>query len=415
MGVALATLVVVTPGATAAKGKQRFAGTVVVAVTSAQATLPPVLTEIGPAARAMEQLFNDRRLLVDADGDALELDVRFCDNENDVELAQGCAHDAVEAGAVANLSSFDLNGASLPIYEDAGIPWFMPLAVSPDELSSPVSYVVDPTISYWGHLGEAMVAESRTGCKSTAIVRIDNPTLELLRVAWTLGLEKAGGKVVTDVKIPAALSYEPLVDQALADGATDCILMLANEDQATPFAAALAETPASGKVLLSSAVGVFTEDSVIQSGGRKSPLIGAPLYGYFPGPNEKAWADYRKVMAKYAPGTRLGTSSQNVFQAFELFRHVVAGIEGRVTAESFKAQLDETDHVPRLGGKIPPGLSFKTPKLPQVAPLSRIFGMYGWGPFEVTKRGKIRSADDAAWSDGTEYVVEAVGKLSGIA
>ena len=91
------------------------------------------------------------------------------------------------------------------------------------------------------------------------------------------------------------------------------------------------------------------------TGGAKSPLKGGVSTGFFPPPQDKAWADFRKGMQKYAKNTQLEPAGQKAWLAIQLAAQIMKSIDGPVTAESFVAAVDATTDDPHPGRQAPAG------------------------------------------------------------
>jgi hypothetical protein len=93
-----------------------------------------------------------------------------------------------------------------------------------------------------------------------------------------------------------------------------------------------------------------------------------------------------------------------------LAEDIIPAIDGEVTRESLKAQLDATSDLDTRGTTATP-IDFTTPFACGV--LARVFNTYYWGP-QVVKKGKITDAKGAAWTDGADEVIAGFGKLCDI-
>jgi hypothetical protein len=264
------------------------------------------------------------------------------------------------------------------VLAEAGIPFFAPTLLSTGtvEGTSKNTYVLAFTLGIFQGLVEQLVD---AGYKKIVGVATGQG---MAIGGLTEPIAKQGGGSVTMVEAPLQNpNWSQIVEQATADA--DAIILVMDEATAKGFLDAFAQ---SGKdTPISSVIGIVTNDLIKVTGGKKSPLVGGIATGFFPTPEDKAWADYRKSMKKYGNGTQLEPAGQQMWAAVELASEIAQGIGGDVTAASFTAAVDGTTSIPTLGGKFPPGLSFQQPQ----GIFPRIFNNDYWGPLKVTGKAVV--------------------------
>jgi hypothetical protein len=233
-----------------------------------------------------------------------------------------------------------------------------------------------------------------------------NPVLKVIEGA----LNEGGAEMLDPISIPGTTQdFAPVLAQAL-EGDPDGLFPFVDESFNGRIATAAAQAPDTFEWM--GVYGTITPDLVTQTGGAKGPLEGAILTAQWQPPTAKVWAVYRKSMKKYASKTQQEPASQNAWLGTILLAEdILPVIEGEVTRESVKAQLDATDALDTRGATAKP-IDFTAPFPCGV--VARTFNTFYWGA-QIVKSGKIKDVKGAEWSDAADLVIEGFGSLCDLA
>jgi ABC-type branched-subunit amino acid transport system substrate-binding protein len=150
------------------------------------------------------------------------VDLVVCNDQNDSNVAAGCARDAVSQGVVAVLGYFSFAGnAVLPILEQAGIPYVGNSILSISDAGSKAAFPLEGGIvSIGADTGRALV---EAGCKGVGAVGDGSIAASLYSNNAKTGVEKSGGTWSGDVQTTVGTpDYGPAVASLVSKGA-DCI------------------------------------------------------------------------------------------------------------------------------------------------------------------------------------------------
>jgi branched-chain amino acid transport system substrate-binding protein len=336
---------------------------------------PPSVCEMAPAAKAAVKTYNAQGGVKTADGTTHKLELIVCNNQNDRAKIADCARQFVEEEVAFATGGATFADELLPILEEAGIAYFGPNVLSSGtaEGTAPNSYVLGFTLGLFTGLvdelskGDFKKINVMAQGQGVAIGGLTNPIAE------------ANGGSVTVVEAPQENpNWAQVAEQAAEDA--DVIVLVVDEHNAKAFLDAYRQ--AGKDVPVTSVIGIITNDLIVGTGGAQSPLKGGISTGYFPPPQDKAWADYRKGIQKYAKGTQFEPSGQSIWRTLQLAREIMKTINGDVTGQSFIDAVNATTDIPTLGGKLPPGKSFQQPE----GIFPRIFNNDYWGPLKITSK-----------------------------
>jgi ABC-type branched-subunit amino acid transport system substrate-binding protein len=339
---------------------------------------PPALCEIGPSGIAAVKAVNAAGGVKTADGKAHRLETVVCENENDRATTADCARQFVREGIAYAIGGATFADEFVPIIQEAGIPFFSPTLLSTGSVegSAPNTYILGFTLGLFQGLVEQLVQADYK--KIVGVAQGQGVAIGGL----TEPIAEAAGATLEIVEAPLENpNWSQVVEQATEDA--DVIMLVFPEQQAKAFLDAY--TQAGKDIPVTSVIGIVTNDLIEVTGAASSPLTGGLVTGFFPPPEAKAWADFRKGMKKYAKSTQLEPAGQNAWLAIQLASEIMKGIDGDVTAASFTAAVDGTTSIPTLGGKLPPGLSFQQPE----GIFPRIFNNDYWGPLKSTGKGVV--------------------------
>jgi hypothetical protein len=189
-------------------------------------TIAPVNSQLPPypniqaAAEVYEQYVNDRGGVA-----GRPLEMIFCDDQGDPNVAADCARQGVEEGVVAVVGSFVFDASGIiSVLEEANTAWFgacCPLVTQ--EFQSEISYPLGSLLPGQGAGNGWKMAQD--GCENVVALYIDIPAGDAAHPAVLNAYEVGGGDPanVRVVKIPiTAQDYSAQVAEALGGG-TDCI------------------------------------------------------------------------------------------------------------------------------------------------------------------------------------------------
>jgi ABC-type branched-subunit amino acid transport system substrate-binding protein len=350
------------------------------------APAPPSVCEMEPSIEAAVKTFNAKGGAKTADGTAHKFELVVCNNENDRAKTADCARQFVDEEVAFATGGAVFSEELVPILDNAGIAYFnpTPLGQGTAEGTGKLTYVLGFTLGLFQGLTQELVdADFETigvvaQGAGVALGNLVEPIAE------------AGGSSIKLVEVPAENPNWAQAAQEAADG-TDVIVMVADEQNTKAFIDAYRQS--GNDVPVTSVIGIITTDLIKATGGPESPLLGGVSTGYFPPAQDKAWADFRKSMNKYAKGTQFEPAGQSMWMGVQLAREIIGTISGEVTAATFIAAVDATTEIPTLGGKLPSGKSFQAPE----GIFPRIFNNDYWGPLKITGK-TIGNAKGAQFS-----------------
>jgi ABC-type branched-subunit amino acid transport system substrate-binding protein len=371
-----AAMTVLTPAGASTGGSVRakFTGDPIkIGVTyMCDSPTPPALCEAAPSAQAAAKTINGQGGVKTADGKTHQLNVIVCNNKNDRAKIADCARQFVDAKVALATGAVSFGEEIVPILADAGIAYFAPICASActAEGTSDNSYIVGFTLGLFQGLTQEL---TKAGFEKIKVVAQGQG---VAIGGLTKPIAEAGGATLDVVEAPTENPNWAQIAEQSADGA-DVIYSVMAEQEFKAFLDAFSQ---SGQdIPVTSVIGIVTNDLIAGTGGKSSPLVGGVSTGYFPPPQDKAWADYRKGMHKYAKNTQLEPAGQQMWLAVQLAAAIMKTIDGAVTAESFTSAVDATTSIPTLGGKLPSGKSFQQPE--GIYP--RIFNNDYWGPLKI--------------------------------
>jgi ABC-type branched-subunit amino acid transport system substrate-binding protein len=336
------------------------------------APTPPAICEAAPSGQAAAKSINSQGGVKTADGKTHEVQVILCNNQNDRTKIADCARQFVDAKVAFATGAVAFGEEIVPILGSAGIPYFAPVCASncTAEGTASNAYIMGFTLGLFQGLVKELAASGSK--KIVAVAQGAGVAIGAL----TKSIAESKGATLRVVEVPA---QNPNWAQIVADATanSDAIFSVIDETGFKAFLDAFTQAGASTPV--TSVIGIVTNELIANTGGSKSPLVDGVSTGYFPPPQDKAWADYRKGMKKYAKETQLEPAGQQMWLAVQLASTIMATINGSVTAQSFTQAVNATTSIPTLDGKLPPGKSFQKPE----GIFPRIFNNDYWGPLKI--------------------------------
>jgi ABC-type branched-subunit amino acid transport system substrate-binding protein len=194
-----------------------------------------------------------------------QLNVTFCDNKRDANLAAQCARQAVEDNLAAYIDlAPNFDDTTYPIINAAGIPYIKGIPTLPMDLSSPgIWNVFAGAIAYGGASGVTMAQD---GCKKVGSITYDSASSQYLISAIKVGYQSNKGAGWLDpITVPVGTpDYTPTVASIISQGA-DCLGLAIPPADTLKVGQALAA--AGSKMKVYAALGVISPQVVTQLNG----------------------------------------------------------------------------------------------------------------------------------------------------
>lgn len=342
-------------GATASAGSSPSGSPVKLMIIAPTGTAAVNYPDAVGATRAAVRAINARGGLK---GHPVEL--LYCNAKNDVPTAQACAQKAVDSHVLAVVSEFSVGGGVIPTLEKAGIPAVgsSGLAVDSSDLTSRVSFVIQPLILYPAVCPSLL---KKVGVAHPAIVGYDLSASDRLVKLAEVGAKAVGLTAKPVVRLPITTSdWTPAGSQLKAGGADGATLVVTEQ-----AAFALAKDNPSTKFCHSTAV--ISHDDMIKLGARGDNIVEASAFPEFSQAaqfselrrmNAEMDADYSAGDADAAPALRTSTSTINAWLSVQIVDKIAGAVSGDLTPSSLLAQLNTTKN---LDLQLIPPLDFTKP------------------------------------------------------
>lgn len=181
-------------------------------------------------------------------GHPLKLDI--CNDQDDPNVAQSCAQQAVANHDVAVVTGNDSNSQSvIPTLQQAGIPFVGDITNSIYDATSPISFPAAPG-GFNGNGADAVAAKA-AGCKSAVTVTVIVPGNTATIEATTLaGLKLAGVPNLKTLNVSlTATDFTAVVAAATAEHA-DCLVAVVSEPETTALMAQVRQTGGGMKLIV---------------------------------------------------------------------------------------------------------------------------------------------------------------------
>jgi ABC-type branched-subunit amino acid transport system substrate-binding protein len=358
-------------------------------------TIAPVNSQLPPypniqaAAEVYEQYINDRGGVA-----GRPLEMIFCDDQGDPNVAADCARQGVEEGVVAVVGSFVFDASGIiSVLEEANTAWFgacCPLVTQ--EFQSPISFPLGSLFPAQGAGNGWKMAQD--GCESVVVVYVDIPAGDAAHPAFLAAYEVGGGDPanVRVVKIPlTAQDYSAQVAEAL-EGGTDCIAGGISDSNWATWLPGMMAAGAEGVTLYG------LQGNLNGPIAEQFPEIteGAIVSNSYPNISGAMWDDYNAALEEYEADPELDYNSLaglGTWTAFTAFKQVVDGMEGEIDNATFIDAANATTSLD-TGGMIPV-LDLTTPWDGYGGAFPRIFNRVVF--FDVISGGALTPLDDQSY------------------
>jgi ABC-type branched-subunit amino acid transport system substrate-binding protein len=322
-----------------------------------------------------------------------ELKVITCNEHNDTVSTARCARRAIAEKAVAVVGSYSQHGRSfMPQLEASGIPYVGGYGIADEEFTSPLSYPVN------GGMATLLAGHGRQlarSCRQVSLVRPDTLTGDQMPSLLNAGLLQAKRAPATDMRAPEdASDYTPqarrLLDAARADQVRSAATASGSASGDTCVTAALGDRTDTffdsfrrletdeTTVRIASVLGSVQQSLVTRTGGKKSPLDGAYITGWYPPASDPRWNQMREAIRLHAFGdNRIDPADpgvQTTWISYQVLRTAVESLGNEpITARAVRRALDN-----RIGpegidtGGLTPKLSWAYTDLVAVRDFPRI-------------------------------------------
>lgn len=300
-----------------------------------------VLPELEVAAKAAARFLNARGGI-----NGHPIDVLYCNDKNDPNLATKCAQQAVTEKVVALVgsASFNMSTTVIPMMEKAKIPVINPQLFGPLEGTSPTVFQTSGTF-YAGYsaVGQFLAANQ---ARSVAFIHSTSAASQSTVTNVTKSLKRSGLDMAADVSIPLnSGSVTPAVAQAVNANA-DAIVVGTNSTVNSQVFPALRQMGVDfSKTIVVSYASTANDLMVKQIG----PDVMEDVYalGTYPALSDESMQDYMAAMDREDPDaevTRLDTSEE-AFSATVLVAKVAATIKSEITSASLLKALKKSPAV----------------------------------------------------------------------
>jgi ABC-type branched-subunit amino acid transport system substrate-binding protein len=271
------------------------------------------------------------------------VEITVCNDENNPNVAAGCARQAVSEDFVAlvgGLSVFDLK--MIPSLEQAGIPWIG--LTTPDAFSQKNLYLLNTDgASPFTGAGTALVEK---GCKKVAIITSGTAAAEINTAQIEAGAVSAGGTVVSTAQAPSnGGDWAPTVAAARSAGA-ECVAAGTGPAETGPLLSALA---AGSPLPFAIAEGGLPEVVLKEVGAAADPVLG--IGQFLPASSKEGIVQElgKKVAAKN-PKIPYDGFAKSGYASVEVVKEAAKNVSGELTAETLTEALPTiTDYNTGLG------------------------------------------------------------------
>jgi branched-chain amino acid transport system substrate-binding protein len=299
-----------------------------------------------------------------------ELDMVLCDTQSSAAAAQTCASQAVARRSPAVVSFTGEGSAIVPILQSAGIP-DIDAAISPVELTSPVSFTIGPSASGLAY-GLGTIAVRQKCAKLAFIGVLPSAFVAIAEAAYGDVKHVVSGHGVTLLPpiqaVPGSPDFSSSIENAQSQGA-DCIAYQAI-DNADAVAIVKSARSVGYKGKLITAVSEYTAAGIRSLGSEANGVLAdGSVWPASQASGHQAVREFNEQMSKFA-GLSTTTLGQNeaVWMEIRLFAAVASQVK-TVSAASILSALN------RLHGYVTgltPPISFDT-QAPDPALGARIF------------------------------------------
>ncbi|AUG80864.1 hypothetical protein CFP65_6199 [Kitasatospora sp. MMS16-BH015] len=316
-----------------------------------------------------------------------KLRVLTCNEHGTADGAAACAHQAVDAKAVAVVGAYSQYGDTfMPLLEAAGIPYLGGYGLSAPEFSSPYSYPVGGgTPSLIAGSGRQLVA---AGCRSVAVLRPDSGAGDTLTRYLSAALAP-DGVALTDIKVGEKnADYADAVHRAVnGDRSGNCVTDALGPEQTLKVLDAWRKA-APHHTQFASVIGSIQQSVVDATGGANGPLDGAFATGWYPPESSPVWDGLRSTAGPDKTITTADLAVQTTWVAYQVLLQAADRLSSAgtpFTTRTLRAELDGDDTL--ADGGVTPPLTWGLTDLLPSAETPRLTDT--WVTFQQVKDGKL--------------------------
>ncbi|MBV9661837.1 MAG: ABC transporter substrate-binding protein [Acidimicrobiales bacterium] len=230
--------------------------------------------------------------------DGRQIQISSCNDQYDPNVAASCAQQAVSDKVDGVVSGYTSYGANIvPILEAANIAWIGITPSSNVELTSRVSFPVDPGPS--GQLAAAAIEMYKMGCKKIALLQSSTAASALSVSIGKAAFLWAGGSVAYEATVPNTVAdVTPYVTASINSGA-GCIIPSIPPANYIKFLTA-ARQSSSPNILISNSG--LTDALLAKLGSMTNGIINATSYYPLPtAPQVQEFINQMKAEGNAAP------------------------------------------------------------------------------------------------------------------
>lgn len=281
------------------------------------------------------------------------IDLTVCNDQNNPNVAQSCAEQAVAGHDAAVITGQDEFGTSiLPTLQKAGIPFVGNLTETVADATSPVSFPL--TSGLYNNASATGIAAELSGCKKAAAILPDYGVLTTsLRTGVQQGLASKGATDVGTIVVPLSTTdYAPSVAAAVQKGAS-CVIGAMAEAGTTALLTAVKQQ-GGGLYLVTfgssmpplTTIGNLADGTYLAAAGRvpTDPAPGVTLA--------------KQQILAYASGTALTEPGLQAWAAVQLLKDGLLKVTGTYTAANVLAAMNSLTDASTYG-LFPPYTSTK--------------------------------------------------------
>jgi branched-chain amino acid transport system substrate-binding protein len=299
-----------------------------------------------------------------------KLDMVICDTQSSAAVAQTCATQAVARKSPAVVSFTGEGSAIVPILQSAGIP-DIDAAISPVELTSPVSFTIGPSASGLAYgLGTIAV---RQKCQKLAFIGVlPSAYVAIAEAAYGDVKQVISGHGITLLPaiqaVPGSPDFSSNIDAARSEGA-DCIAYQAIDNaDAVAIVKSAREIGYKGKLI--TAVSEYTTAGITSLGSQADGVLAdGSIWPAGEPAGHQGVREFTEQMARFG-GLATTTLGQNeaVWMEIRLF----AAVAGEVKTVTAASVLGALNHLHDYSTGLTPPISYDI-KPPDPALGARIF------------------------------------------
>jgi branched-chain amino acid transport system substrate-binding protein len=262
-----------------------------------------------------------------------QIQVDFCNDQRDPNVATKCAGKAKSNGDIAVIGGFTgLGAAELPTLDAANIAWFAPDPVGTVDAQSRDAYPIAGG-STGAQFGVGAIAASRKP-KKFAVLRLDLDSSAAAQKFMAAGLKLGGQDVAATVSVPYGTPDMSAQAQTLKSEGVDAVGMIL-DSQSTGRAVSAFEALNYHPTIYTT-VPSLPVNTKSYSGGFEN-LVAASSYPI-------SGSTYAQFAADMTPtGRPVDEIGFNGYVGTFAFAKIASGMSGKITAKSFRDAVNQTN------------------------------------------------------------------------